>query len=39
MGLFYEVEFTIYDRRLRNVTVRGPRSSQTWNAHQWGLGR
>lgn len=35
MGLFYEVEFTIYDEHLSGVTSRGPRSSHTWNAQQW----
>jgi peptide/nickel transport system substrate-binding protein len=39
MGLLYEVEFTIYYERLSNVTSRGPRSAQTWNAHLWELRR
>ena len=39
MGLFYEVDFTLFDERLSNVTARGPRSTQTWNAHEWELRR
>jgi len=39
MGLFYEVDFTLHSGALQNVTSRGPRSSQAWNAHLWDLRR
>jgi ABC-type transport system substrate-binding protein len=37
MGLFHYVNPTMATSRLINVTGRGPRSQEAWNAHEWDL--
>ncbi len=35
LGLFYGVSATLANKRLKNVTARGPGFTQAWNAHEW----
>jgi peptide/nickel transport system substrate-binding protein len=35
MGLFFNTSRTLVGNRLVNVAVRGPFSTEAWNAHEW----
>lgn len=35
LGLFFNITRTFIGHRLLNVSVRGPFSTEAWNAHEW----